>query len=90
VVGGVKQLYFNFEYLFPLLKGAGVRGLVFFDTGNAYDNGESFLSDMRHCVGIGVNWYSPFGPLKVVWGLNLNARDDEDSSNFEFSMGRMF
>jgi outer membrane protein insertion porin family len=90
VVGGVKQLYFNFDYLFPLLKGAGVRGLVFFDTGNAYDHGESFFSDMRHCVGIGVNWYSPFGPLKVVWGLNLNARDDEDSSNFEFSMGRMF
>jgi outer membrane protein insertion porin family len=45
---------------------------------------------MRHCVGVGINWYSPFGPLRLVWGLNLNPRDDEDSSNFEFSMGRMF
>ncbi len=90
VVGGKKELYFNFEYLFPILKDSGVRGLVFYDTGNAYGSGEGFLSDFRHCVGVGVNWYSPFGPLKVVWGINLSPRDDEDSSNFEFSMGGVF
>ncbi len=90
VVGGKKQLYFNFEYLFPIMKEAGVRGVLFFDTGNAYASGEQFLSDMRHCVGVGVNWYSPFGPLRIVWGVNLSPKDDEDSSNFEFSMGRMF
>ncbi len=90
VVGGKKELFFNFEYLFPLMKEAGVRGMIFYDTGNAYGSGENFFSDMRHCVGVGINWYSPFGPLRLVWGLNLNPRDDEDSSNFEFSMGRMF
>jgi outer membrane protein insertion porin family len=90
VVGGKKQLYFNFEYLFPLMKEAGVRGMLFFDTGNAYGSGETFFSDMRNSVGVGVNWYSPFGPLSVVWGINLSPKYDEDSSNFEFSMGGMF
>ena len=90
VVGGKKQLYFNFEYLFPLMKSAGIRGMLFFDTGNAYRTGEGFLSDMRNSVGVGVNWYSPFGPLKVIWGVNISPEDDEDSSNFEFSMGGTF
>jgi outer membrane protein insertion porin family len=92
VVGGKKQLYFNFEYMFPLMKSAGVRGMVFYDIGNAYASGEGFLSDLRQDVGLGINWYSPFGPLKVIWGYNLSPDDklDEDSSNFEFSMGGQF
>ena len=90
VVGGKKELYFNVEYMFPLMKSAGLRGMLFFDSGNSYASGEAFFSDMRNNVGVGVNWYSPFGPLKVVWGYNLSPEYDEDSSNFEFSMGGQF
>jgi outer membrane protein insertion porin family len=90
VVGGKKELYFNVEYMFPLMKSAGLRGLLFFDSGNSYRSGESFFSDMRNDVGIGASWYSPFGPLKVVWGYNLSPQYDENSSNFEFSMGGQF
>jgi len=90
VIGGEKQLFFNFEYLFPVMKEAGIRGVVFFDTGNAYDRNETFFSDLRYDVGAGVRWYSPFGPLRVEWGWNLSPRKDESSSNFEFSMGRSF
>lgn len=90
VVGGEKQLFFNFEFMFPIMKEAGIRGVVFFDTGNAYAEDETFFSDMRHNVGLGVRWYSPFGPLRLEWGLNLSPKYDEDSSNFEFSMGGMF
>jgi len=90
VVGGKKQLFFNAEYLFPLMKEAGVRGLVFYDIGNAYRSGEGFLSDLRHNAGVGVNWYSPFGPLSLSLGVNLSPEYDEDRSNFEFSMGGVF
>jgi outer membrane protein insertion porin family len=47
---------------------------------------------LRYDAGVGVNWYSPFGPLQLVWGYNLDpiSKYDEDASNFEFSMGRMF
>lgn len=90
VVGGEKELYFNFEYLFPIMKEAGIRGVIFFDTGNAYEKSDTFFSDMRYDVGFGVRWYSPFGPLRLEWGKNLSPRDDEKGSNFEFSMGRSF
>jgi len=90
VIGGEKELYFNFEYLFPIMKEAGIRGVLFFDTGNAYEKGDTFFSDLRYDVGVGVRWYSPFGPLRLEWGKNLSPRDDEKGSNFEFSMGRSF
>ncbi len=90
VVGGEKELYFNFEYFFPVLKEAGVRGSLFFDTGNAYRTSETFFTRMRYSTGFGIHWYSPFGPLKVYWGINLNPKKDEANSNFEFSMGGMF
>ena len=92
VVGGEKELFFNFEFLFPIMPGSGVRGVVFYDIGNAYKKSDAFLSDLRSDVGVGINWYSPFGPLRLVFAYNLDREEkwDEDSTNFEFSMGQMF
>ena len=91
-VGGEKEIFFNFEFLFPIMPGSGVRGVVFYDIGNAYETNDDFFSDLRSDVGVGINWYSPFGPLRLVWAFNLDRNEewDEDSSNFEFSMGQMF
>jgi outer membrane protein insertion porin family len=30
------------------------------------------------------------GPLRVVWGYNLDPLDDEDSSVWDFSVGGVF
>jgi len=89
-LGGDKEAYFNFEYIFPLLKDMGLKGVVFFDTGNAWDEGENFFSEMRYSVGGGIRWFSPMGPLRVEWGYNLDPKDYEDNSQFEFSVGRTF
>ncbi len=92
VVGGEKELFFNFEYIFPLLKEAGIRGVVFFDAGNAYRKSESYFSDIRTSAGFGVRWQSPFGPLRLEMGFNLSPDDkyDENASQFHFTMGSMF
>jgi outer membrane protein insertion porin family len=92
VVGGEKQLFFNVEYIFPILKEAGIRGVVFFDTGNAYRSSEDYFSDMRKSAGFGVRWQSPFGPLRLEMGFNLDreSKYDESSSEFHFTMGQMF
>jgi outer membrane protein insertion porin family len=91
-VGGEKAVFFNFEYLFPIMKEAGIRGAVFTDIGNSYEKSDTFFSDLRYDVGLGVRWYSPFGPLRVEWGYNPSPKSkyDEASSNFEFSMGNTF
>jgi outer membrane protein insertion porin family len=89
-IGGEKAAYFNFEYVFPLLKDMGLKGLVFFDTGNAWAEDESYFSDMRYSVGGGIRWFSPMGPLRLEWGYNLDPQEDEDASQFEFSIGKFF
>ncbi len=71
-VGGTKDAYFNLEYLFPLVKDLGLKGVLFFDTGNAWSDDQDYFSDMRNSVGAGIRWVSPLGPLRLEWGKNLD------------------
>lgn len=90
-IGGTKEVIFNFEYQFPLIKEQGVTGLVFTDLGNVYESKQHMsLSGLRKSAGLGVRWYSPMGPLRLEWGKNLNPRPGEASSKWEFSVGTLF
>lgn len=96
-IGGNKELIFNVEYLFPLVKEAGLRGVLFFDAGNAFGNDESYdIGELRTSAGYGVRWYSPIGPLRLEWGYNLDPKRDpitgekEKRSRWEFSIGTFF
>ncbi|MBU2027280.1 MAG: BamA/TamA family outer membrane protein, partial [Proteobacteria bacterium] len=86
VIGGLTMLNFNAEYLFPLIKNAGMKGLVFFDTGNAWESGYH-LGDMRRTAGVGIRWYSPIGPLRLEWGYVLDRKEGESPSRWEFTIG---
>ncbi|MBD1401004.1 outer membrane protein assembly factor BamA [Pelovirga terrestris] len=89
-IGGEKMGYFNMEYLFPIYRSLGLQGVLFYDTGNAWRDNEEYFSDMRHSAGAGIRWRSPLGPLRFEWGYNLDPRDDEKQSVFEFTIGRPF
>lgn len=89
-IGGDKEAFFNFEYIFPLLKEMGLKGVVFFDTGNAWGEDEDFFSDLRYSTGFGIRWLSPMGPLRLEWGYNLDPEEDEARSDFQFSVGKFF
>ncbi|MDX9708359.1 MAG: outer membrane protein assembly factor BamA [Trichloromonas sp.] len=88
--GGDKAAFFNIEYLFPILKDAGLKGVAFFDGGNAWGEDEDYFSEMRYSVGAGLRWMSPMGPLRLEWGYNLDPMDYEDTSEFEFSIGKFY
>lgn len=88
--GGNKSAYFNLEISFPLVKAMNMKGLVFFDTGNAWDKQGEYFSDMRYSTGVGMAWNSPMGPLRFAWGYNLDPKDYEENSVFDFSVGKMF
>lgn len=96
IIGGDTELIFNVEYLFPLVKEAGLRGVVFFDAGNAYNASEvvNAVSDdfgkLRTGAGYGVRWYSPIGPLRLEWGYNIDPKPGEKRSRWEFSIGTFF
>lgn len=89
-IGGEKMAYFNLEYVFPVVKSLGLKGVLFYDTGNAWLDDEQYFSDMRHSVGAGIRWQSPLGPLRFEWGYNLAPRNDEKQSVFEFTIGTAY
>jgi outer membrane protein insertion porin family len=89
-IGGNKQAHFNLEYLFPLIRDAGLKGVLFFDAGNAWSEDEDYFQDLRYSTGAGIRWLSPLGPLRLEWGYNLDPREMERRSQFEFSIGRFF
>jgi len=41
--GGNKELIFNFEIEFPIFEKVGIRGVLFFDAGNVYDEDENLF-----------------------------------------------
>ena len=86
VIGGLTMLNFNFDYIFPLIKNAGMKGVLFYDTGNSWNTGYH-LEDLRKTAGIGIRWYSPIGPLRLEWGYVLDRKEDEAASRWEFSIG---
>ena len=86
VIGGLTMLNFNVDYIFPLIKSAGMKGVVFFDTGNTWESGYH-VGDMRRTAGVGIRWYSPIGPLRLEWGYVLDRKENETPSRFEFTIG---
>lgn len=91
VVGGTKYFVFNAEYVFPILAEAKLKGVVFYDAGNCWDEEEEwFETKMRDSVGGGIRWFSPVGPLRLEWGYNLHPKDTERRSQWEFLIGGYF
>ena len=89
ITGGQIMWYTNVEYLFPIVKKGGLRGVFFYDAGNVYDNRWD-ANDIKQDVGAGIRWLSPMGPMRLEWAYVINPLPGEDSSNWEFSMGGGF
>jgi outer membrane protein insertion porin family len=92
-IGGNKMALFNAELLFPIAEEQGMRGVVFYDAGNAFNNGDPIkITDFKTDVGAGLRWYSPMGPLRLEVGFPLNPEDPKDrlKAKWQFSMGIFF
>ncbi len=88
-IGGEAMWYTNVEWIFPLAKSAGLKGVVFFDAGNVYEDSWDF-DEVKTSVGGGFRWLSPMGPLRLEWGYVLDPKEDEEQSNWDFSIGGSF
>ncbi|MGD9947105.1 MAG: outer membrane protein assembly factor BamA [Desulfobulbus sp.] len=90
-IGGDKMWYGTVAIMFPLIKDMGMDGEIFHDFGNVYGDGDSWdFSDYKKTAGVGILWTSPLGPLRLALGFNLDKKEDEDSSTWDFSMGGTF
>ncbi len=89
-IGGTKAIYFNNEVMFPIYEPLGLKGLLFFDAGNVWAEGESISFKLRPTAGGGVRVATPFGLVRVEWGLNLDKKPGESSSAVHLTMGSTF
>jgi outer membrane protein insertion porin family len=87
-IGGTNEFVLQDEIIFPIFQQVGLRGVVFFDMGNAFLQADGIdFGDLRYAVGAGLRWLSPFGPLRIEYGIPLNIKDDEKKSSILFSFG---
>ncbi len=90
-IGGEKMWYSNVEFIFPLVKKQGLNGVIFYDMGKIFDDDKDWeFDDPKKAAGVEIRWLSPVGPLRLVWGFNLDPADDEDDSVWDFTVGGTF
>jgi outer membrane protein insertion porin family len=100
-VGGYQQAIFNLELEFPIVQEAGIRGVFFYDLGNAFPQGKwsdpAVNYSLYKSFGFGLRWFSPIGPLRFEWGFPLNRRKDpvtgtyiDQPLDFQFTIGSFF
>lgn len=90
-IGALNKLTFTTELTYPLSKAIGLRVAVFYDVGKGFDDFDE-VTPLRHAVGVGIRWYSPFGPIRIDWGYNLDPKPErgEKTNVWEFSAGVVY
>jgi len=94
-LGGTKRVVGNIELLFPIPgmeKNRSVRLSAFID-GGALSGKKSEVPasmGMRYSAGVGLNWFSPAGPLQFSWAKPLNDKPQDKVQNFQFTLGGFF
>ena len=93
-IGGSVLMVFNAELIFPVPfveSASGMRLSAFFDVGNVFGDYNTFsTSSLKYSVGLAGLWLSPLGPISVSLGYPLNADNDDDVQNFQFTIGTFF
>ena len=88
LVGGTQTFSNSVELSFPLVPEARMRATTFLDYGWI---GEDTLTEIsRGGYGVSLEWFSPVGPLQLVFAKALNSQRGDDTSTFEFTIGQRF
>ncbi|HOE17347.1 MAG TPA: outer membrane protein assembly factor BamA [Syntrophorhabdaceae bacterium] len=92
VMGAENQLFFNVEWIFPIYKPAGLKGVLFYDAGAGFDgtNLNVIKDSMRTTAGFGIRWFSPMGPIRIEFGYNLFPKTGDRKSAFDFTVGTQY
>ncbi|WP_345977089.1 outer membrane protein assembly factor BamA [Sulfurimonas sp. HSL3-7] len=83
----------NIEVSFPLVPKAKMRFSVFYDLGWIKTDRPELgnVPEMfRMGYGAGLEWFSPVGPLQLVFANPVNADSNDNISHFEFTIGQRF
>ena len=101
-IGGTQTFSNNFELSAPLLPKAKMRLAAFYDWGwiigevpnhVAYNNipTEGNEQDItRSSYGVSLEWFSPMGPIQLIYANAINPQPGDRTTHFEFTIGQRF
>jgi len=90
-VGGRSLVEFSLESRVKTGFFGGNLGIVpFVDAGNIYTNPLPRFSGMRYGAGLGVRYYSDFGPIRIDVGTPINPQPGDSRIAVYVSLGQAF
>ncbi len=54
------------------------------------DSASFSAGDLRYSAGVGLNWISPIGPLKLSIGYPKRKKEGDQTQRFQFQIGTGF
>jgi outer membrane protein insertion porin family len=94
LIGGTQEVIGTADLVFPLFPEVGLKGVVFFDIGNVFNDNQKFTlnpNDLLKDVGAGIRWISPLGPLRIEVGFPIGHRLPETKPYaIQFTIGTLF
>jgi translocation and assembly module TamA len=88
-LGGRSLIELNAEVRIRVTDQVGL--VPFVDGGMVFDSVyPDFEEDLRWAAGLGVRYFTAFGPLRVDIAIPLNKREFDDSFQFYISLGQAF
>jgi len=87
-IGGKRTFSNNLEMSFPLMPKAKMRLVTYVDWGFIGDNKITDIS--RGGYGAGMEWFSPVGPIQLMFSNPINPESGDRVSHFDFTMGQRF
>ena len=90
-VGGRSLVEFSLEARVKTGFFGGNLGIVpFIDAGNVYTSSTPSLSGMQYGAGLGVRYYSDFGPIRIDVGTPINPQPGDSRIAVYVSLGQAF
>ena len=103
-IGGRTMFTNSLEASFPLVPKAKLRLTAFYDYGWLQGKGQDYdplavdplalpietKTISRSSYGTAIEWFSPMGPIQLIFSKALDAESNDQTSTFEFTIGQRF
>ncbi len=86
--GGTRSFNNSIEASFPLIDRINMRWALFYDYGMI--GIDKFNEYKRSSAGATLEWISPLGAINLIFAKPIDDKPGDDTSSFEFSIGRQF
>ncbi len=101
-IGGRSMATNSIEASFPLVTKAKLRLTTFYDIGWIQGYGQEYGQDStdialyeekdiaRSSYGAAIEWFSPMGPIQLIFARAIDDKPGDQISTFEFTIGQRF